>query len=208
MSNHHAAQLAGYYQWFLSTFPASPASLSADITKTASLCPAVVTSNTATDQSDSPDPLSPPSKNVDDTNASSSSPPTFNAPITKATRPILADIIKGHEEISNDKASTKAKGKAELPKPIASDLNAIDRLFEEVRPSWDVLSAHLTAAKPFVIPAARFSVGLETGQSFIRSPPALIQSFACDHGNNIVGELLNAGKLIMWTNFLVATSDF
>nr|CCA19835.1 AlNc14C80G5247 [Albugo laibachii Nc14] len=83
-----------------------------------------------------------------------------------------------------------------MPKPIASDLQAIDQLFEGGRPSWAVLSAHFQAAKPFTIPTAHFSVVLETGQAFIRTPPAqILQSFARDHGNKLVGEFLAAGKI-------------
>nr|CCA17407.1 AlNc14C34G3082 [Albugo laibachii Nc14] len=118
-------------------------------------------------------PAAPPTPfEVDDRNASSSSPPTFNEPDPKAHRPTLVDILK------------------------ASDLQAIDRLFEDDLPSWDVLSAYLIAAKAYVIPTARFSAVLETGQAFVRSPPAhILQSFARDHGNKIVGELLHAGKI-------------
>ncbi|CCI46830.1 unnamed protein product [Albugo candida] len=111
-------------------------------------------------------------------------------------RPSLADILKGHEEIRKDKAAKKATWKVEMPKPLASDLRAIEKLFEEGRPSWEVLSAHLTAAKPFVLPSAKFSVVLETGQALVRTPPAhILQSFVRDHGNVIVDELFEAGKI-------------
>ncbi|CCI11676.1 unnamed protein product [Albugo candida] len=96
-------------------------------------------------------------------------------------RPSLADILKGHEEIRKDKAAQKATWKVEMPKLLASDLRTIEKLFEEGRPSWEVLSAHLTVAKPFVLPSAKFSVVLETGQALVRTPPAhILQSFVRD----------------------------
>nr|CCA15735.1 AlNc14C14G1641 [Albugo laibachii Nc14] len=190
--------------------------LSAAATTTASLPPAVVTSLPEREHADSPEPPITPSEvcmdmdptpsptsaapsapmEVDDTTASSSSPPTFHEPVPTANRPTLADILKGYNEIRKDKAAQKAKWKVEMPKPIASDLQAIDQLFEGGRPSWAVLSAHLQAAKPFTIPTAQFSVVLETGQAFIRTPSAqILQSFARDHGNKLVGEFLAAGKI-------------
>nr|CCA26215.1 AlNc14C358G10971 [Albugo laibachii Nc14] len=189
----------------ISSFPS--VTLSADFTSTASFSPSVVTSNTKPNQSDSPEPPFTPSEEsidveptpsptlaappnpmqVDDTNASSSSPPMFNEPVTKSN---WSTLVKGHEEIRKDKAAAKAKSKVDIPKHIASELKAIDQLFEEGRPTWDVLSAHLTAAKPFAIPTARLSVVLETGQVFVHSPPAhILQMFARDHGNKILGNL-------------------
>nr|CCA18141.1 AlNc14C46G3696 [Albugo laibachii Nc14] len=111
-------------------------------------------------------------------------------------RPTLDDILKGHEEIRKDKASKKAAFTVEMPKLLAADLRAIEMLFAEGRPSWEVLSVHLDAAKPFDIPTATFPMVLETGRAFVRIPPAhILQSFARDHDNEILKGLLQEEKI-------------
>ena len=146
----------------------------------------------------SPTPISanePVAMEVDDNSTSSTSKPVQEASGTDP-RPSLAEILKGQEEIRKDKAAKKAKWKVEMPKPLASDLRAIEQLFQDGRPSWDVLAVHLEAAKPFTVPHAKYSVVLETGQTFVRTPHAqLLQSFARDHGNKILEELLEDGKI-------------
>nr|CCA17457.1 AlNc14C35G3128 [Albugo laibachii Nc14] len=127
---------------------------------------------------------------VDDTGVGLTTEAT-GAPAKTDPRPTLADILKGKEEIRKDKAAKQARFKAAMPKPIAADVRAVEKLFANGRPSWDVLSAHLTAAKPFVVPSAKFSMVLETGQALAGTPPTqILESFARDHGNRKVEELL------------------
>ena len=72
-------------------------------------------------------------------------------------------------------------------------MREIEDLFAEGRPSWDVLSAKLASARPFQLPSANFAIILETGQSLARIDNAkILQSFARDHANPVVGELLDS----------------
>ena len=146
----------------------------------------------------SPTPISanqPVPMEVDDNTASSASKPVRTTSETDH-RPSLAEILKGQEEVRKDKAIKKAKWKVEMPKPLASDLRAIEQLFQDGRPSWDVLAVHLAAAKPFILPSAKYSIVLETGQTFVRTPPAqILQSFVRDHGNTILDDFFDAGKI-------------
>nr|CCA19830.1 AlNc14C80G5242 [Albugo laibachii Nc14] len=90
---------------------------------------------------------SPPSTPVDEASQPVQATPQPGAatstPVHAATEPsprsTLADISKGHEEIRKDKATKKAAFKVEMPKPLAADLRAIEMLFAEGRPSWEVL---------------------------------------------------------------------
>nr|CCA18947.1 AlNc14C60G4410 [Albugo laibachii Nc14] len=94
------------------------------------------------------------------------------------------DILKGKEEIRKDKAAKQAQFKAAMPKRLVADLRAIEKLSANERPSWDVLSTHLTVAKPFVVPGTKFSMVLETGEALAGTPPTqILESFARDHGN-------------------------
>ena len=108
---------------------------------------------------------------VDDTPVSSTT-KAEPKPAKNDNRPTLADILKRPEELRKDKATKKAQWKVGMPKPLAADLHAIDKLFEDGRPCWEVLSTHSTAAKPFALPVAKFPVVLETGQALVRTPPA------------------------------------
>nr|CCA26180.1 AlNc14C354G10937 [Albugo laibachii Nc14] len=127
-----------------------------------------------------------------DANAECASSTSKPGSATEATGPwpTLADILKGNEEIRKDKAHKKMAFKVEMPESLAADLHAIEKLFEDDRPSWGVPSAHLEAAKPFEIPIATFPLVLETGQALVRTPPVqILHSFARDHGNEILWAL-------------------
>nr|CCA19889.1 AlNc14C81G5299 [Albugo laibachii Nc14] len=84
---------------------------------------------------------SPPSTPVDEVSQPVQATPQPGAatstPVHAATepssRPTLADILKGHEEIRKYKAFKKAAFKVEMPKPLAADLRAIEMLFAEGR---------------------------------------------------------------------------
>ncbi|CCI49782.1 unnamed protein product [Albugo candida] len=100
---------------------------------------------------------------------------SVNKPVHKETRPLLADILKGHEEIHKGKAVKKATWKVEMPKLLAADLSAIKKHFGRRSSKLGLL---------------------ETGQALVRTPPAhILQSFVRDHGNVIVDELFETRKI-------------
>ncbi|KAL0591439.1 hypothetical protein ABG067_001471, partial [Albugo candida] len=124
----------------------------------------------------SPTPISanqPVAMEVDDKSASSASKPVKTASETDH-RPSLAEILNGQEEVRKDKAVKKRSG----------------------RQSWDVLDVHLAAAKPIILPSAKYLIVLETGQTLVRTPSAqILQSFVRDHGSTILDDLFDAGKI-------------
>ncbi|KAL0583446.1 hypothetical protein ABG067_006682 [Albugo candida] len=65
---------------------------------------------------------------ADGTLPSSSSKPVKQAK-KSGNRPSLADILQVQEEIRKGKARTKAQFQVEIPKPLAADLRAIEKVF-------------------------------------------------------------------------------
>nr|CCA15716.1 AlNc14C14G1633 [Albugo laibachii Nc14] len=146
--------------------------LLAAATTTASLPPAVVTSLPEREHADSPEPPITPSEVCMDVDPTPS--PTSAAP----SAPM---------EVDDTTASSSPPPSFHEPVPTAN------------RPTLaDILKGHNETRKDKAAQKAKwkFSVVLETGQAFIRTPPAqILQSFARDHGNKIVGEFKAAGKI-------------
>nr|CCA20180.1 AlNc14C87G5575 [Albugo laibachii Nc14] len=101
--------------------------------------------------------------------------------------PTLADLLKSQESLRKDKARAKAQYRVELPKPKASDIKAIMKLYADgEHPEWSVLAAKFEAARPFQISKATIPMILETGQALSRTPNGkLLASLMKDHGNPV-----------------------
>ena len=112
---------------------------------------------------------------------------------TPAKGPTLADVLRSQETIRKDKKKANSAFRVEIPKPSAANLRAIEHLYADGRPSWDILSAKLASARPFELPCARFFMVLETGQELSRIDNAkILQSFVRDNANPVVEDLLES----------------
>ncbi|KAI9919275.1 hypothetical protein PsorP6_017795 [Peronosclerospora sorghi] len=87
-------------------------------------------------------------------------------------------------------SSTAAHTRVKIPKPLASDVEAIEELYSKGTP-WSEIATNITQARPYQLPRARYALVLETGASSSKTDPMkLLQSFVRDHNNPVLAELL------------------
>ncbi|KAL7679805.1 hypothetical protein Plhal304r1_c073g0161181 [Plasmopara halstedii] len=101
--------------------------------------------------------------------------PTAPASVTDpACPPRLLDVSRNVASLRRDNVAVNlAQLRVETPKPLASDIEAIEAL-----------------ARPYQLPRARYALVLETGGSFARTAPQkILQSFVRDHNNPMLAEL-------------------
>ena len=127
---------------------------------------------------------------------STSPAPATVIPPTPAHGPSLASVLKQQEELRKDKEQKKAKYQVEMPKPLGADIYAIEKLYADGRPDWDVVAAKISAAQPYQLLRAEHAMIIETGQELGKTSPAkILSSFLRDHGNSVVNELLDTHQI-------------
>ncbi|KAL7681844.1 hypothetical protein Plhal304r1_c053g0137221 [Plasmopara halstedii] len=117
--------------------------------------------------------------------------PAAPAPVTAPARPPrLLDVIRNVASLRRDNVAVNlAQLRVETPKPLASDIEAIEALYDNGKP-WLSIAPSITSARPYQLPRARYSLVLETGGSFARTAPQkILQSFVRDHNNPVLAEL-------------------
>ncbi|KAL7995041.1 hypothetical protein Plhal703r1_c48g0151011 [Plasmopara halstedii] len=117
--------------------------------------------------------------------------PAAPAPVTAPARPPrLLDVIRNVVSLCCDNVAVNlAQLRVETPKPLASDIEAIEALYDNGKP-WLSIAPSITSARPYQLPRARYSLVLETGGSFARTAPQkILQSFVRDHNNPVLAEL-------------------
>lgn len=121
----------------------------------------------------------------------------------------MAALIESKESLRKDKERAKAQYRVELPKPKASDIEAIMKLYADgEHPEWSVLAAKLEAARPFQISKATIPMILETGQALARAPNGkLLASLMKDNGNPVFESLLGVDPLPRCPNCLEETFE-
>lgn len=95
---------------------------------------------------------------ADGTLPSSSSKPVKQAK-KSGNRPSLADILQVQEEIRKGKARTKAQFQVEIPKPLAADLRAIEKVFTA---ELEGFVSYFERGKTFFHTVSKYAIFLET----------------------------------------------
>ncbi|KAI9905422.1 hypothetical protein PsorP6_013825 [Peronosclerospora sorghi] len=113
-----------------------------------------------------------------DVEVDSNAPPTETATDANVDRTLrLVDVIRKASALRRDTATlTAAHTRVETPKPLASDVEAIEELYSKGTP-WSEIATNITQARPYQLPRARYALVLETGASFSKTAPMkLLQS--------------------------------
>ncbi|KAF1331688.1 hypothetical protein FI667_g4271, partial [Globisporangium splendens] len=139
-------------------------------------------------------PMLPPS--ADSTGAGShagNSVPTPPAPSSPATdtRLSMADILRLQEDIRRDRAVVDAsRRRVETPKPLAVDIEAIERQYA-AGGDWSNIASRLEQARPYQLPRAKYDMVIETGRALAKTPvQKILASLASSgHGNAALEEL-------------------
>ncbi|CAH0485663.1 unnamed protein product [Peronospora farinosa] len=115
---------------------------------------------------------------------------TVEAP-AEDTRPTMAELLRQHEHLRRDRAVIEAARKrVETPKPLAVDIEAIERQYAAGH-DWSLIASRMEQARPYQLPRAKFDMVIETGRALAKtSVHKILASLAGpDHGNSELEEL-------------------
>ena len=115
---------------------------------------------------------------------------TVEAP-AEDTRLTMAELLRQQEDIRRDHAVTQAARKrVETPKPLAADIEAIERQYAAGQ-DWSLIASTIEQARPYQLPRAKFDMVIETGRALAKtSVHKILASLASlDHGNSELEDL-------------------
>ncbi|KAF1331476.1 putative Pollike protein, partial [Globisporangium splendens] len=117
-------------------------------------------------------------------------PPASSASATD-TRLSMADVLRLQEDLRRDRAVVDAsRRRVETPKPLAVDIEAIERQYAAGH-DWSNIASRLEQARPYQLPRAKYDMVIETGRALAKTPvQKILASLASSgHGNAALEEL-------------------
>ncbi|KAF1331678.1 putative Pollike protein, partial [Globisporangium splendens] len=132
----------------------------------------------------------PPDTTTDDGDVVMGEGGTVEAP-AEDTRPTMADVIMQQEHLRRDRAAVEAARKrVETPKPLAVDIEAIERQYAAGH-DWSLIASRMEQARPYQLPRAKYDMVIETGRALAKtSVHKILASLAGpEHGNSALEEL-------------------
>ncbi|KAF1318504.1 hypothetical protein FI667_g13907, partial [Globisporangium splendens] len=132
----------------------------------------------------------PPDTTIDDGDVVMGEGGTVEAP-AEDTRPTMADVIMQQEHLRRDRAAVEAARKrVETPKPLAVDIEAIERQYAAGH-DWSLIASRMEQARPYQLPRAKYDMVIETGRALAKtSVHKILASLAGpEHGNSALEEL-------------------
>lgn len=106
-------------------------------------------------------------------------------------RPTMADVLGQQEHLRRDQAvADAARRRVETPKPLACDIEAIERQYA-AGGGWSFIAPRMEQARPYALPRARFDMVIDTGRTFAKTPlQKIIASLSGkSHGNAALEKL-------------------
>ena len=106
-------------------------------------------------------------------------------------RPTMADVLSQQELLRRDHAETEAaRRRVETPKPLACDIEAIERQYA-AGGDWSFIASRIEQARPYALPRARYDMVIDTGRTFAKTPLQKIMASLSgkSHGSDILERL-------------------
>uniref|UniRef100_K3XBH9 Uncharacterized protein n=2 Tax=Globisporangium ultimum (strain ATCC 200006 / CBS 805.95 / DAOM BR144) TaxID=431595 RepID=K3XBH9_GLOUD len=106
-------------------------------------------------------------------------------------RPTMAELLRQQEHLRRDRAVVEAARKrVETPKPLAVDIEAIERQYA-AGGDWSLIASRMEQARPYQLPKAKYDMVIDTGRALAKtSVHKILASLAGpDHGNSALEEL-------------------
>ncbi|KAL8024078.1 hypothetical protein Plhal710r2_c005g0021591 [Plasmopara halstedii] len=107
------------------------------------------------------------------------------------TRPTMADLLRQQETIRRDNAEVEAaRRRVETPKPLACDIEAIERQYA-AGGDWSFISTRMEQARPYELPRAKYDMVIDTGRTFAKTPlqKIMVSLAGKHHGNEALEKL-------------------
>ncbi|KAF1327933.1 putative Pollike protein, partial [Globisporangium splendens] len=106
-------------------------------------------------------------------------------------RPTMADVLSQQEFLRRDQAEAEAvRRRVETPKPLACDIEAIERQYA-AGGDWSFIASRMEQARPYALPRAKFDMVIDTGRTFAKTPlhKIMVSLSGKSHGNKVLEEL-------------------
>ena len=100
-------------------------------------------------------------------------------------RPTFADVLSHHDHLGRDRAdNVAARRRVETPKPLACDIEWIERQYA-AGGDWSFIASRMDQARLYVLPRAKYDMVFETGRTLAKKPLQKILSSLSGktHGN-------------------------
>ncbi|KAF1329066.1 putative Pollike protein, partial [Globisporangium splendens] len=113
------------------------------------------------------------------------------APENVDTRLSMAELLRQQEHLRRDRAVIEAtRRRVETPKPLAVDIEAIERQYA-AGCDWSYIASRMEQARPYQLPTAKYDMVIETGRALAKTPLQKIMASLAgtSHGNATLDEL-------------------
>ncbi|KAG3058958.1 hypothetical protein PC122_g20492, partial [Phytophthora cactorum] len=103
----------------------------------------------------------------------------------------MADVLSQQELLRRDHAETEAaRRRVETPKPLACDIEAIERQYA-AGGDWSFIASRMEQARPYALPRARYDMVIDTGRTFAKTPLQKIMASLSgkSHGSDVLERL-------------------
>ncbi|KAF1315563.1 putative Pollike protein, partial [Globisporangium splendens] len=106
-------------------------------------------------------------------------------------RPTMAMLLSQQEAIRRDNAEVDAaRRRVETPKPLAIDIEAIERQYA-AGGDWSAIASSIHQSRPYQLPRAKYDMVIETGKTFAKTPLTKIMAalVGTNYGNRALDRL-------------------
>ncbi|KAF1321893.1 putative Pollike protein, partial [Globisporangium splendens] len=113
------------------------------------------------------------------------------APANVDARLSMAQLLQQQEHLRRDRAVIEAtRRRVETPKPLAVDIEAIERQYA-AGGDWSHIASRMEQAHPYQLPTAKYDMVIETGRALAKTPLQKIMASlaSTSHGNATLDEL-------------------
>ncbi|KAF1328542.1 putative Pollike protein, partial [Globisporangium splendens] len=113
------------------------------------------------------------------------------APANVDARLSMAELLQQQEHLRRDRAVIEAtRRRVETPKPLAVDIEAIERQYA-AGGDWSHIASRMEQARPYQLPTAKYDMVIETGRALAKTPLQKIMASLAgtSHGNATLDEL-------------------
>uniref|UniRef100_K3XAV1 Uncharacterized protein n=1 Tax=Globisporangium ultimum (strain ATCC 200006 / CBS 805.95 / DAOM BR144) TaxID=431595 RepID=K3XAV1_GLOUD len=103
----------------------------------------------------------------------------------------MAEILRFQEDLRRDKVAVEsARRRVETPKPLAIDIETIERQYA-VGGDWSLIASRMEQARPYQLPIAKYDMVIETGRALVKTPlqKTMASLAGTSHGNSALEEL-------------------
>jgi hypothetical protein len=103
----------------------------------------------------------------------------------------MADVLSQQELLRRDQAEADAaRRRVETPKPLACDIEWIERQYA-AGGDWSFIASRMEQARPYALPRAKYDMVIDTGRTLAKTPlqKIMVSLSGKNHGNEALEDL-------------------